>query len=170
MTIRALLALLDSELPHVVRPAAPWIPHTAHKRTDPPTVTIDPGPTAPASPPVGPPSTETLLTWAARHVDPKLQRLGAETRTALDTLRTRHAADAELSAIAKEKEQLEARLTQLRAREGELTPRPTSRSKTRDHDPRVVRAWARAAGHTVPDLGRVPKAIVDAWREAGEPR
>lgn len=34
-------------------------------------------------------------------------------------------------------------------------------------DSRVIRAWARANGHDLPDRGRIPAAIIDAWRETG---
>lgn len=32
--------------------------------------------------------------------------------------------------------------------------------------PAEVRAWAREAGHELPDRGRIPSEIVDAYREA----
>jgi hypothetical protein len=36
-----------------------------------------------------------------------------------------------------------------------------------DHDPELVRAWAREQGLTVPTRGRyLPRPIVDAWRQA----
>lgn len=108
-----------------------------------------------------------LLAWGDAHPDAEVQDQAARARIALHGLRQRHAADQELTAITSEREQLEKRLSELQAREAELAP-PKAKKKTpqRDYDPATVRAWAQQAGVDCPDRGRVPKAVVDAWREA----
>lgn len=107
-----------------------------------------------------------LLAWGERHDDPEVQDQAARARLLLTALRRRHAADAELAAIADETEQLEQRLAELRAREAELAPAKAKKKPQRDYEPAVVRAWAKAKGIECPGIGRVPKAIVDAWRAA----
>lgn len=117
-----------------------------------------------------------LLAWADDHPDPDVQDQSARARAALTGLRKRHAADTELTAIADEAEQLEKRLTELRAREAELRPTTRKKSKAkgaapRDYDDATVRAWARQHGIPVAPIGRVAREIVDRWREttAGKP-
>jgi hypothetical protein len=41
------------------------------------------------------------------------------------------------------------------------------RGRRRVVDSADVRAWARANGHAVKDRGRVPAAVVDAYRDSG---
>ncbi|MFD7026430.1 histone-like nucleoid-structuring protein Lsr2 [Streptomyces sp. NPDC059917] len=46
-------------------------------------------------------------------------------------------------------------------------PAPTTRPPSRDPvDSSTVRAWARANGYDVPDRGRIPVQILDAWEAA----
>lgn len=114
----------------------------------------------PESLPVG-----KLLKWGDEHQDRGIQDQAARARAALAGLRTRHAADQELAAITSEAEQLEKRLAALRAREAELAPaKPKARKVALDYDTAVVRAWAKATGVACPPVGRVPRAVVDAWR------
>ncbi|MEI5522499.1 hypothetical protein WB388_18010 [Streptomyces brasiliscabiei] len=116
----------------------------------------------PAALPVG-----QLLKWGDEHPDPEVQDQAARARAALAGLRQRHAADAELTAITTEADQLEKRLAELRAREAELAPTKQKRvRKPVDYPAAEVRAWAQANGHDCPPVGRVPKAVVDAWRTA----
>lgn len=43
-----------------------------------------------------------------------------------------------------------------------------ARAAAADYDPRIVRAWAREHGYTVPARGRyLPEHIVTAWRQDG---
>ena len=46
-------------------------------------------------------------------------------------------------------------------------PRPSART-TRDERERTqaIRTWARAAGHTISDRGRIPAHIIDAYTHA----
>lgn len=44
--------------------------------------------------------------------------------------------------------------------------RNTRRSGTRPNESRAIREWARAQGMEVSDRGKVPGAIVDAYRQA----
>ncbi|GAQ64091.1 Lsr2 family DNA-binding protein [Streptomyces scabiei] len=108
-----------------------------------------------------------LLKWADDHADPDVQDQAARGRAILAALRTRYAADHELAAIHTEAEQLEQRLAQLRTREAELAPpvKKTRRSPL-PYDAAVVRAWARDHNVPCPPVGRVPKSVLDAWREA----
>jgi len=107
-----------------------------------------------------------LLKWGDEHPDPEVQDQAARARAALAGLRQRHAADAELTAITTEAEQLEKRLAQLRTREAELAPKPKKKrsSPARDYDTRTVRAWAATNGVDCPRVGQIPKRVLDAWR------
>ncbi|MFE1547788.1 histone-like nucleoid-structuring protein Lsr2 [Streptomyces sp. NPDC058718] len=46
----------------------------------------------------------------------------------------------------------------------DTAPQPPTRTTADTND---IRAWARANGYHVPDRGRMPVAILDAWRKAG---
>jgi hypothetical protein len=109
-----------------------------------------------------------LLKWGDEHADPEVQDQAARARAALVGLRKRHAADQELAAITTEAEQLEQRLAELRAREAELAPAKKAKSKRKpvEYPAAEVRAWAAANGHSCPAVGRVPRAVVDAWKAA----
>lgn len=111
-----------------------------------------------------------LLKWGDDHTDAKVRKQAAIARTALSDLRTLHAADQELAALAAEAEQLKQRLAQLEERQAELAPRSRKKpAHTRDYDSREVRAWASAAGVDCPRVGQVPRAVLDAWRAANSP-
>jgi hypothetical protein len=108
-----------------------------------------------------------LLAWGDAHLDPEIQDQAARARAALAGLRTRYAADQELTAITTEAQQLEKRLAGLRAREQELAPAKTKKARKPVAYPAAeVRAWASANSLPCPAVGRVPKAVVEAWREA----
>lgn len=108
-----------------------------------------------------------LLKWGDEHPDKDIQDQAARARMAVHGLRTRYAADQELAAITSEAADLEKRLAELRAREAELAPaKPKSKRKGVDYPAAEVRVWAKENGVAVPALGRVPKAVVDAWRQA----
>lgn len=108
-------------------------------------------------------TTGALIAWAATHPDKTIARLGEQARTALQELRTRKAAEDELAQVDAEEQELQRKLESVRARRAALRPR--KKAPARDYDPAEVRTWARANGHTVPDRGQVPKAVVDAWRD-----
>lgn len=103
-----------------------------------------------------------LLLWADHHQDPAIRDTAASARQAVTTLAARRQADAELTEIATEAEQLEKRLAELRARQAEL--QPAAAKAARDYDPVIVRGWARAEGISVPDRGQIPKTVLAAWR------
>ncbi|WP_327671874.1 MULTISPECIES: WhiB family transcriptional regulator [unclassified Streptomyces] len=115
---------------------------------------------APEDIPVG-----QLLKWADDHPDSEIRDQAARARVALTGLRRRHAADAELTAIGVEAEQLEHRLAELRSREAELVPaKRKRRAPARDYDARVVREWAAANDIECAPVGQIPKRVLDAWR------
>ncbi len=108
-----------------------------------------------------------LLAWGDQHDDPDIQNQAARARAALAGLRQRYAADRELSALTSEEEQLAQRLAEIRARKDELEPaKPKKTRKPVDYPAAEVRAWAAENGVDCPAVGRVPKAVVDAWRAA----
>ncbi|MFF5980881.1 hypothetical protein ACFY78_18750 [Streptomyces olindensis] len=108
-----------------------------------------------------------LLAWGEEHPDAEVQDQAARARVLLTGLRRRHAADQELAAITTEEEQLAKRLADLQARKAELVPaKPKKQRKPVDYPAAEVRSWAAANGVDCPPVGRVPKAVVDAWRTA----
>ncbi|MEU5664729.1 Lsr2 family DNA-binding protein [Streptomyces longwoodensis] len=108
-----------------------------------------------------------LLKWGDEHPDPEVQDQAARARAALTGLRRRHAADQELAAITTEAEELEKRLAELQARKAELAPsKPKKARKPVAYPAAEVRAWAAANDIACPAVGRVPKAVVEAWQKA----
>lgn len=111
-----------------------------------------------------------LLKWGDEHPDTDIRDQAARAGALLAGLRMRYAADKELTALNDEASQLEKRLAELRARQAELAPAKKAKRKAgtvvRDYDSRTVRAWAEENGIECPATGRVPKAVVDAWRAA----
>ncbi|MEU8968106.1 histone-like nucleoid-structuring protein Lsr2 [Streptomyces monashensis] len=176
MTISALRALLN-EIDQQGGPEA-----ARHNRLSLPDEGTEPMSTAPAHPQtpavdvrlrsVGQPPAEQvsvgqLLKWGDEHADPAVQDQAARARATLAGLRQRYDTDRELTALTSEEQQLEQRLAELRARKTELAPAKTKKpKKTVDYPAADVRAWAAENGIECPRLGRVPKAIVDAWKQA----
>ncbi|MDX5569822.1 Lsr2 family protein [Streptomyces sp. ID05-04B] len=107
-----------------------------------------------------------LLKWAEEHPDADVQATAQRTHAGLVGLRNRYDADQELTAITTEAEQLEKRLAELRARREELAPAKPRKKQQLGYDSQTVRAWARDNDVDCPATGRVPKAVVDAWRAA----
>lgn len=172
MTIAALRALLDQELPHIRRPPAPRLNLPRWTAKEPEMTTTEP-------PPTPTPQAETaggflaelqlgdLLAWARAHEDTAVQALGEQTLTGVAELHDRRERDAELATVDKELAALEARAAELRARQAELQPPAKAHGKSkaqRDYDPATVRTWAREHGHEAPDRGRIPTATLTAWR------
>jgi hypothetical protein len=123
---------------------------------------------APEPPAEAIPELAELLAWAAAHDDQAVRADGETAAAVLATLRERRAVDAELEQITDEKTQLQKRLAELAAREDTLRPTKPARKKTKqrlDYDAAEVRAWARQNGHAVPDRGRIPAPVLDAWRK-----
>ncbi|MFF3256490.1 histone-like nucleoid-structuring protein Lsr2 [Actinacidiphila glaucinigra] len=119
------------------------------------------------------PEIADLLSWAAAHDDADVRADGERAAAALAALRSRRQTDAELDQIATEKTELEQRLASLQAREEKLRPPQSSKKRRqteRDYEPRTVRAWARDNGHEVPDRGKIPSAVIEAWRQRPEAR
>ncbi|MFI7239320.1 histone-like nucleoid-structuring protein Lsr2 [Streptomyces cyaneofuscatus] len=166
MTIAALWALIDEELPGIPRHPAPRIPRTHFSAKD-TTMTTSPVPQPrPADPPpaeAAPIAVGALIAWAHAHSDKAVRRLGDQVHFALGELRTRHQGEQELAKVAAEEAELEERLAAVRARKAELAPK--RKAPTRDYDPAEVRTWARAEGLPVPDRGQIPAAVLAAWRE-----
>ncbi|MGW4300388.1 Lsr2 family DNA-binding protein [Streptomyces sp. NPDC004646] len=105
-----------------------------------------------------------LLKWGDTHPDPAVQDQAARVRMSLLGLRARYATDLELEAIDTEEQQLEERLAELRGRREQLVPAKAKR-KAPSYDAAEVRAWARRNNVPCPPVGRVPKTVVDAWRD-----
>ncbi|GAA5070442.1 Lsr2 family DNA-binding protein [Streptomyces similanensis] len=171
MTIAALRALLDAELPDVVRYPAPRLSRQRFTAKETPM----PATAAPALPvreladaeAAAEPSVDELLVWAEGHADSETQDQGVRARIALAGLRKRFHADAELSALETEEERLQRRLDEVRARREEIAPAKARRRVVPlDYEPAVVRAWARLNGVPCAEFGRVPRDVVDRWRAA----
>jgi hypothetical protein len=106
-----------------------------------------------------------LLFWAGRHTDPDMRALGETVRHGVKTLVERRGKDKELAELAGQAAELERRLAEIRLRQRELVPpRPAAKKRGTGPDVARVRAWARAAGLPVPDRGRIPAEIWEAWR------
>ncbi|QJT01770.1 hypothetical protein G9272_16830 [Streptomyces asoensis] len=176
MTVRALLSLLDE----IDREGGPDAArnnrlHLLSERTSPMTtapatqhqtaaaLTAVPRAAGPAQP--QPPSVGQLLAWADNHTDEEIRDQSSRARLALAGLRRRYDTDKELTEIGTEAERLEQRLAEIRAREAELAPAKQKKARTPvDYPAAEVRAWAAEAGMPCSPTGRVPKAVVDAWR------
>ncbi len=160
MTIAALRRLLDE----IDRQGGPEAARQGRLQ-------LEPERTEPMTQPATQPETTAipvgqLLRWGDNHPDAEVQDQAARARIALTGLRQRYAADQELAAITDEAEQLEKRLAELRAREAELNPAKAKKPrKTVDYPAAEVRSWAKANGIDCPATGRIPKAVVQAWRE-----
>lgn len=143
------------------------------------TPTFTPTPTVPLA-------TADLLARAEKSPKARTRNLGKRINDQLATLRelvdaddeARQAKQREAAAKAKaraEVKRLEAELAAAKARlNGKPAPTATPAAKPAttagDHDPKIVRAWARDNRIPCPEKGRVPRAVVDAWRtdqEAG---
>jgi hypothetical protein len=109
-----------------------------------------------------------LLAWGAAHGDQAVRDHAHAAAAAYTALRRRREVDAELELITAEAAELEQRLAQLRERQSALQP-PAKARKTgrqgREYDPRVVRAWAKQHGRSVPDRGQIPKHVLEDWRQ-----
>ncbi len=159
---------------HTLRSSAPKQkrssrPTSSAERTTPP-MTATPAASSPSEIAEALP-VDQLLEWGDAHSDPEVQDQAARARVALVGLRRRHAADAELTAITSEAEELEQRLAELRTRQAALAPAKKATKKAavqRDYEPATVRAWAKDNGVDCPATGRVPKAVVEAWRTAAQ--
>ncbi|MFI7236134.1 histone-like nucleoid-structuring protein Lsr2 [Streptomyces cyaneofuscatus] len=168
MTVAALRALIDEELPGIPRHPAPRIPRTRFSAKDTNTMTTLPVPhprpadPQPAETEAAPLAVGALIAWAHAHSDKAVRRLGDQAHLALGELRTRHQKEEQLTRVAAEEAELEERLAEVRARKAQLAPRG---KPVRDYAPAAVRAWARAEGLTVPDRGQIPAAVLNAWRE-----
>ncbi|MEV6790878.1 hypothetical protein AB0M87_02530 [Streptomyces sp. NPDC051320] len=165
MTIAALRALIDEELPDVIRHPAPRIhPSTKEKPVIP--APRAPHAAAPPSPQPQPIPVGQLLAWAAAHPDRTIRDHADKAHTSLEKLRIRHEDDTELARVDTEAAELEERLAALRTRRAELKPKKAGR--VRDYEPTEVRTWARAQGIDVPMRGQVPKQLLDMWRRRNE--
>ncbi|MFF0510980.1 hypothetical protein [Streptomyces sp. NPDC004250] len=171
MTVRALLALLD-EIDHQGGPQAArdWrLSLPDHHTPEGPQPMNQPATfTRPTSMPAEPPaiSVGQLLKWGDEHPDSDIRDQAARARVLLTGLRRRHASDQELTDVRSKREQLEKELADLQAREAELAPPRKGKRKPVDYPAAEVRAWAKQAGVDCPPVGRVPKAVVEAWRAA----
>ncbi|MFJ8760805.1 hypothetical protein [Streptomyces cyaneofuscatus] len=170
MTIAALWALIDEELPGIPRHPAPRIPRTRYSAKDTPMTTSPVPQPRPADPPpaeAAPIAVGALIAWAHAHSDKAVRRLGDQVHFALGELRTRHQGEQELAKVAAEEADLEERLAAVRARKAELAPK--RKAPARDYEPATVRAWARENNVPVPAMGQIPAAVLTAWRARATP-
>lgn len=111
-----------------------------------------------------PPSTMADLLERARATgDKRISRLADAAQTAHDRLTAQlgeHERNAEARArVAKLAAELAAAKAALRPTKTTAPPRSTVSTA-------VMRAWARSAGHSVPDKGMLPRPVVDAYYAA----
>jgi hypothetical protein len=108
-----------------------------------------------------------LLAWADAHPDKRVRTMVPRVRDSVAALRTRYDADNELADLAAERERLEQQLSKVAARERQLAPGKTARQPP-SYDSVTVRKWAAAKGIQCPPRGRIPTAVLDAWRQDTE--
>ncbi|MEU0761616.1 hypothetical protein ABZ351_18315 [Streptomyces microflavus] len=164
MTIAALQALIDEELPGIPRLPAPRIPRTHFSAKDTPMTHPVPHSRPADPPPAEDPSITVgaLIAWAHAHHDKAIRRLGDEAHLALGTLRTRHQEEQALTELAAKETELEERLAEVRSSMAQLKPK--RKAPARDYEPATVRAWARENSIPVPAMGQIPAAVLTAWR------
>ena len=117
---------------------------------------------------------ETALARAEASNDPKLRKLAATARAALDELMERLINAHQAAALAREIEQLHQQLAAKQARHRELTGRrtvparlATPRSREDSKERRTaIRAWAAEQGLQCPDRGKIPNAVTAAYDKA----
>lgn len=115
---------------------------------------------------------EELLAWAETDGTARTRTLASRTRVALAELGAIHAKHAETSEMRRFVATLEKNLAEAKAQLRRLQNATPSAAAT----PAIVsaggastsqiRAWARSNGHDVPDLGRLPAPVIDAYQAA----
>lgn len=107
-------------------------------------------------------NTREKITAALKSEFAPVRRAAAKANQALASLDTTLAEwDAKEAALERVRE-LEAALAEAKAA---LKGKP-AKSPTAPGEHKQARAWAREQGITVPDIGRVPEAVLDAWRKS----
>jgi Lsr2 len=143
-------------------------------------------PVAPAPQPTSPVE-EPLLDRAAASDSARTRKLGERIRALTGELRARVAEEDTVRREQQAREQArldaEQRVEQLAAELAAATEElrelagrkrttaastPATPAPARDHDPRVVREWAKRAGVECNAHGRVPQTVVAAWRASTE--
>ncbi|MFM9542285.1 Lsr2 family DNA-binding protein [Streptomyces turgidiscabies] len=104
-----------------------------------------------------------LIAWAADQDDKETRAHAEKARESIKFLRARHQAASRLQHLSDEEARLEEQLTALREQKAQLLPKKRA---AKSYNAAVVRAWARENSLPVPPAGRVPVAVVDAWRAA----
>lgn len=108
-----------------------------------------------------------LIAWAADQDDKETRAHAEKARESIKFLRARHQAASRLQHLSDEEARLEEQLAALREQKAQLLPKKNRAAKS--YNAPVVRAWARENNLPVPPAGRVPVAVVDAWRAATTP-
>lgn len=155
MTIAALRALIDAELPHVTRHPSPRWTGPVPERTD-----MTAPPTIRPEPPVA--TVKDMLAWGDNHSSAALRRHAAQARLHLDALREGQRVDAEVRQLAAQEDSLRQRLEALRKQKADL--QRGIRKATTPYTAAEVRTWAKDNNITCPAHGRVPQDVVEAWR------
>lgn len=155
MTIAALRALIDAELPDVVRHPSPHWTGPLPERTNMTTPPTPPGPQLA--------TIKDLLAWGDKHPTAALRRHAAQARVHLDALREGQRNAAEEARLDAEEAALKQHLEGVRAARAAL--RSGAPRTGLDYDAATIRAWAREQNIPCPGHGRLPQDIVAAWRE-----
>lgn len=124
------------------------------------------------APAMGIPSVPRLLVWADGHQDAAVRDNATKARQLLLDLHNRQATDNEIATLTTELSEIERRRQELADRLAALQPAPAKPAKAktvRDYEPKTVRQWAIENNLNVPAIGRVPRNVVDAWRQATQP-
>ncbi|MFD8596992.1 histone-like nucleoid-structuring protein Lsr2 [Kitasatospora sp. NPDC059646] len=107
-----------------------------------------------------------LIAWGMQHPSPRMQRLADQARTALADLQQARRREAVVTAaeerVRAAEQALAAARDALRAAKG--APAPAGRPDRAEAA--AIRIWARDHGHTVGAAGMIPRAVVDAYRDA----
>lgn len=118
---------------------------------------------------------ETALARAEASNDPRLRRLAATARAALDELMERLINAHQAATLAREIEQLHEQLVAKQARHRQLVGRKTPGARLVPHtmsreDSKerrtAIRAWAAEQGLQCPDRGKIPNAVTAAYDKA----
>lgn len=110
---------------------------------------------------------DELLAWAEKDGTARARTLSSRVRIQLVELGEIHAKHAETAEMRRFVATLEKNLAEAKAQLRRLqNATPSTGASTAAASTSEIRAWARANGHEVPDRGRVPGPVADAYRAA----
>jgi hypothetical protein len=186
VTIAALQALIDAEIPGIRRLPAPRFTRKGGPSVD-TTTAYRTGDTAPiaveavgltqdqlaANDTAPGPTAAGLIAWGMQHPGARMQRLAEQARTALADLQQAQRREAVVTAaedrVREVKDLLAAAEQALRTAKGttasDRASAPAPRADRRAESTRI-RAWARAHGYQVGTAGLISREITDAYHAA----